>query len=86
MEHNLWPKSQEKILISKDTQAFDNFKNKQKNMYGMFFDIWKYFFWKFIQYTKMKRKCNVKKNHSEKINGAKNVLFTLSRAPKHEFF
>ena len=49
--------------------------------------FWVYIFWKCIQYTIHSDKTQMlKKFPSDKINGTKNALFLLSRAPSHHGF
>ena len=76
-------------FVFKDTlKALDSFQNKQIN-------VWSNVLWyikvcileKCIQYTMHWDKTQVlKKIPSDKINGAKNALFLLSRVPTHHSF
>ena len=75
--------------IFKDTlKAFDDFKNKQQSVWSNFFwHVKVCIFWKCIQYTIHWDKTQMlKKFPSDKINGTKNALFFLSRAPTHHSF
>ena len=73
----------------KDTlKAFNDFKNKQKSVWSnVFWYVKVCIFWKCIQYTIHWDKTQMlKKFPSDKINGTKNALFFLSRAPTHHSF
>ena len=73
----------------KDTlKTFDDFKNKQKSVWSNTFWYAKAcIFWKCIQYTIFWDKTQMlKKIPSDKINGTKNTLLFLSRAPPHHSF
>ena len=73
----------------KDTlKPFYDFKNKQKSVWSnVFWYVKVCIFWKYIQYTAHWDKTQMlKKNPSDKMNGTKNVLFFLSRAPTHHSF
>ena len=73
----------------KDTlKAFDNFKNKQKSVWSnVFWYVKVCIFWKCIQYTIHWDKTQMlKKIPSDKINGTKNALCFLLRAPTHHSF
>ena len=73
----------------KDTlKAFSDFKNKQKSISSnVFWYVKTCIFWKCIQYTIHWDKTQMlKKIPSDKINGTKNALFFLSRAPTHHSF
>ena len=75
--------------VLKDTpKAFDDFKNKQKSVWSnAFWYVKVCIFWKCIQYTIHWDKTQMlKKFPSDKINGTKNALFFLSRAPTHHSF
>ena len=69
-------------------KAFDNFKNKQKSVCrNVFWYVKVWIIWKCIQYTIHWDKIQMLKNFpSDKMNGTKNVLFLLSRAPTHHNF
>ena len=65
-----------------------DFKTKQKSVWSNGFWYLKVFIsWKCIQYTIHWDKTQIlKKFPSDKINGTKNTLFFLSRAPTHHSF
>ena len=69
-------------------KAFDDFKNKQKSVWiNVFWYVKVCIFWKGIQHTIHWEKTQMLKNFpSDKMNGTKNVLFLLSRAPTHHGF
>ena len=69
-------------------KAFDDFKSKQKSVWSnMFCFIKVCIFWVCIQFTIHWDKTQMlKKFLSDKINGTKNALFFLSRAPTHHSF
>ena len=69
-------------------KAFDHFKNKQTSVWSNgFWYVKVCIFWKCFQYTIYWDKTHrFKKCPSDKINGAKNALFFLSRAPTHHSF
>ena len=78
-----------KMKHFKDTlKAFNDFKNKQKSVWSnAFWYVKVCIFWKCIQYTVQWDKIQMfKKFSSGKINGIKNALFFLSRAPTHHSF
>ena len=78
-----------KTSLNNILKVFDNFKNKQKNvwMYNVFRNAKVGILWKFIQYiihwdkTQMLQKIS-----SDKINGTKNALFFLSWDPTRRKF
>ena len=77
------------ILPLKDTlKAFNDFKNKQNSVWSnVFWYVKVHTFWKCIQYSiHWDRTQILKKFSSDKINGTKNVLFFLSRAPTQHSF
>ena len=69
-------------------QGFDNFKNKQISVWSnVLWYVKVCIFWKCIQYTLHWDKTQMlKKFPSDKINGTKNALFSLLRAPSHHSF
>ena len=66
-------------------KAFDDFKNKQKSVWSdVFWYVKVFVFWKCKQNTLRWDKMQVlKKFPSDTINGTKNALFFLLRAPTH---
>ena len=73
----------------KDTlKAFDDFKKSNKSIWSnVLWYVKVCIFWKSIQYTIHWDKTQMlKKFPSDKINGTKNALFFLSRAPTHHSF
>ena len=74
--------------IKNTLKAFNDFKNKQKSVWSnVFWYVKVCIFWKCIQYTIHWDKTQMlKKFPSDKINGTKNALFFLSRAPTHHSF
>ena len=72
----------------KDTlKAFDEFKNKKKSLWSIFFVMERYVYSGSVFDTLyIQRKHNVKKNSSGKINGTKGTFFSFSRAPTHYSF
>ena len=72
-----------------EISAFDDFKNKQKrtSSNAFFLYVKVCIFWKRTQYTVHWDKTQMsKKFPSDKINGTKNALFFLLRAPAHHSF
>ena len=77
------------IFFLKDTlKAFDDFKNKQKNVWSnVFWYVKVCIFWNCGQYSIHSDKTQVlKKFHWDKINGTENAFFFLSLAPTHHSF
>ena len=70
------------------TEAFDDFKNKQKewmNKCSWYLKV--HIFWKFVKHIMHWDKTQIlKKIPTYKINVIKNALFFLSRAPTHHSF
>ena len=69
-------------------KVFDDFKNNQKGAWSKVSWYGKgCIFWKCIQYTIHWNKTQMLKKYSlDKINGTKNALFFLLRAPTHFYF
>ena len=89
----IFPKFKENLFcktsLNNTLKVFDNFKNKQKNvwMYNVFRNAKVCILWKFIQYIIHWDKTQMlKKNSSDKINGTKNALFFLSWDPTRRKF
>ena len=76
------------VMLHDTLKAFDDFKNKQKNVWSnVFWQIKVRIFWKCIQYTtQWDKKQMLKKFLLAKINGTKNAVFFLLRAPTHHSF
>ena len=76
-------------LLKDIRKAFGDFKNKQQKFMKayVFWYVKVSTFWKFIQYTIHWNKTQMlKKNFLGKLNGTKNALYFLSRAPPHHSF
>ena len=78
-------------------KAFSDFKNKQNVYKVMFLDIYKYVYYESVFNTlyieidfefslKRLKRLKLKRFLWTKINGMKNALFSLSRAPTHHSF
>ena len=73
------------MLLMDTLKVFDDFENEQKSVWSnVFWYVKGYIFWKCISYIIHWDKTNTLKIFpSDKVNGTKNVLFFLSRAPAH---
>ena len=69
-------------------KAFDDFENKQISVWSnAFWYVKVSLFWKCIEHTIHRdKKQMLKKFLSDKIDGTKDALFSLSRAPTHHSF
>ena len=75
-------------FVKDAVKAFDDFKNKQKNVWSnAFWYVKVCVFWKCIQCTIHWDKTQMlRKFPLDKISGTKNALFFLSRAPTYHSF